>query len=46
MKINEILKRILCIFGIHDDYDWHPYPKVYPECVVERCKTCDKYEWR
>lgn len=45
-KFKNIFKRIKCLLGYHDNYDWHPYPKIYPECTVKRCKICDYYYWR
>lgn len=44
--IKRLIKYVLCGIGVHSNFDWHPYPKSYPECTVKKCINCDYYEWR
>ena len=46
LRIYAVMQRLFCVFGFHKNYKWNPYPNVYPECKVNRCKCCDHYEWR
>ena len=44
--MKRLFKKIKCALGFHDNYKWKPYPVLYSECEVNRCKVCDHYEWR
>lgn len=44
--IKKLMQRLLCMIGFHKDEKWNPYPDVYPECRINRCKFCGYYEWR
>jgi len=41
-----VMRRFLCWLGFHKNYKWQPYPNIYPEIKVNRCKCCDYFEWR
>lgn len=41
-----MIRKILCFFGIHKMEKYKPYPTIYPECEIDRCKHCKDYNWR
>lgn len=41
-----MIRKILYFFRIHKMEKYKPYPTIYPECEIDRCKHCKDYNWR